>query len=229
MQTTLDGSMRIYRYMPYARYLAMISDDQIGMPRWTKWKDPFEGFLFQQYLKRWPNCQHAHLSTSLYCLCFSTDMEKDLIWRSYTPDCDGVRIRTTVGELASVLDDRFVLGKVSYKNQSDMKAIHDDAVRNSDLPIETLRDLFLYKLLGFEHDREMRLLTIDASLAEDIKNVPIDACSLFSHVMCDPRMDTTTFRRYKEEIEIAFAQKGQSVKVTQSTLYDPVRHLRLRK
>ncbi len=78
------------------------------------WEDPFEGFLFGQYLKRWPACQHKHLSTSLYCLCFSTDMEKDLIWRSYTPKCDGVRIRTTVGELASVLDDRFVLGKVSY-------------------------------------------------------------------------------------------------------------------
>ena len=223
----LEGSKRLYRYMPYTRYLAIISDDQVGMPRTTMWEDPFEGFLFQQYVQRWPACQHQHLSSSLYCLCFSTDMEKDQIWRSYTPARDGVRIRTTVAELASVLDDGFVLGEVRYKNRTHMRAVHDEALCDANRPIEKLRDLFLYKLLGFQHDREVRLLTIDASLGEDVKNVPIDACSLFSHVMCDPRMDTSTFDRCKDEIENVFARKGQSVRVTQSTLYDPVGHLGL--
>ncbi len=227
MQTELESSKQLYRYMPFNRYLAIISDDRVGMLRTTMWEDPFEGFLFRQYVQRWPACQHQHLSSSLYCLCFSSDMEKDQIWRSYTPDCDGVRIRTTVAELASVLDDGFTLGKVCYLNRKKMRALHDEALRVASRPIGELRDLFLYKLLGFQHDREVRLLTIDACLDKDVKNVSLDACTLFSDVMCDPRMKTSTFDRCKEEIENVFARKGRSVRVTQSTLYDPVRHLGL--
>ena len=83
MRRRLETDKPLYRYLPIGRFIEMLETNEIGFPATTQWDDPFEGFLLSKYLKEWPRREYNGLEDSIYCLCFSKDMEKDQIWRSY--------------------------------------------------------------------------------------------------------------------------------------------------
>jgi len=219
---------KIFRYMPVYRLIDMLSTNHLGMLNTTMWKDPFEGFLFDQYIEKHPRSPHCGLKKSLYCVCFSVDTETDQFWRSYTPANNGVRIRVPVDKLKSALDDRFVLASIEYKSRRKMKKVLKKHLKDDNHTAEELRDLFLYKLLGFHTDQEIRLVTIDDRNQETIKNVEIDIFGLIDDIMWDPRMPDTLCSIYREHIEKTYTLRGQkSPRIHKSTLYDPRKHLRL--
>lgn len=195
----LFGPDVLYRYIRIGRLEDMLSGDCIGMLNPSKWEeeDPFEGFLFKKYIDRWPDSNHRDLKNSIYCLCFSTDMEKDQIWKSYTPKKDGVRIKIKVEDLKKNFDDSFVLDDVKYKNRKTMREILEDLLKQENQNEESLRNLFFYKFLGFKNDKEVRLLTIDRSNSGDVKNVHIDVCSVIKKIMFDPRMSLKDYEYHK--------------------------------
>lgn len=218
----------IYRYMPVHRLIDMLSTNHLFMLKTTMWDDPFEGFLFERYIRRYPCSPHRKLREFLYCLCLSQDTETDQLWKSYTPEKNGVCIRVAVDKLKIALDDRFVLASVEYKNTTAMRKVLEEHLRNDSQTEEKLRDLFFYKLLGFHTDKEVRLLTIDPANEGSIKNVKIDTCEIIDDIMWDPRMPECLCEIYEESIEkINRSRDCNLPKPHKSTLYDPKKHLRL--
>jgi len=70
----------------------------------SKWEDPFEGFLFDYCVREFSQWhKFSDLKTALFCLCLSTDSEKDQIWRAYTPNRDGVRMKLNLSALEPFL------------------------------------------------------------------------------------------------------------------------------
>jgi len=225
----LQPDQTLYRYVTVQRFEEMLQEDRIPLVTTHKWKDndPFEGFLFNQYVEKWPDPNYDGLKDSIYCLCFSNDMEKDQIWRSYTPKNNGVRIAVTVSDLAAAFDDAFVLDCVRYRNKSDMKGVLEACLKNGGQNEEQLRDLFFYKLLGFQNDKEVRLLTIDHGTSGNVKKLLVDICDLVKDIRFDPRMARRCYKKHKSGIHDIYKSRGKGKPhITQSSLYDPKRHLR---
>jgi len=221
----LDSSLKqatLYRYVPLYRLLEVLSLNKLALMKTSKWEDPFEGFLFDYCIREFPQW-HAFrdLKTELFCLCLSTDMEKDQIWRAYASNRDGVRMKLYLSALESALGEEFVLGKVSYRVVSAIEELLRE-YRDDHAPSEDkLLKLFFLKRKGFKSDQEVRLLTTDASTTGDVKSVEIDARAVIAEVMFDPRMDGSLYSSYKDLLKSAVY--GFRGRIHQSQLYSPAK------
>ena len=154
------------------------------------WDDPFEGFLFNRWSDKNNSKEFEGLSTNLFCVCLSEEREKDQFWRSYTPNMDGVRIKINIKELSNYLKGKFYLGEIPYKNIPDIKSIIKEIDEKKFSTTEELMELFLFKRLAFQHDKEVRLLNPDFGSTDDVKKVDFDPYKVVNNLMFDPRMNT---------------------------------------
>ena len=221
----LDPSLRqanLYRYVPLHRLLEVLSLNKLTFMKTSKWEDPFEGFLFDYCVREFPQWHlFSGLKTSLFCLCLSTDTEKDQIWRAYTPNSDGVRMKLNLSALEPFLGPDYILGNVCYRVVSTIKKLLRE-YRDEQAPCEDkLLKLFFFKRKAFKSDQEVRMITTDASATGDVKSVEIDARAVIGEIMFDPRMDGKLYSSYKDLLKSdAYRFPG---KIHQSELYSPAK------
>lgn len=212
----------IYRYIPVYRLLEILSLNKLTFMRTNLWEDPFEGFLFDYCVNNFPQWKKfSDLKATVFCLCLSNDSEKDQIWRSYTPNRDGVRMKVNLDALESSLDDNYILGRVKYRWVKSLKGLLQKYKDDAEPSQEKLLELFFFKRKDFETDVELRLLTTDSSTKSDIKSIDIDAKGMIKEVMFDPRMDDGLYASYRRLIKSKVY--GFDEKVHHSKLYSPTK------
>jgi hypothetical protein len=93
---------RIYALNRFEELLAS-SDDALVNP--TKWDDPFESFFLEATEVKDNSTGEIislkNLAADWYGQCWSKKAESDAMWRIYSPDKMGVKVRTTVRKLIS--------------------------------------------------------------------------------------------------------------------------------
>jgi len=222
LDSSLKNSNKIYRYIPVYRLLEILSLNKLTFMKTNMWEDPFEGFLYNYCVNEFSQWEKfSNLKTTVFCLCFSSDSEKDQIWRSYTPNRDGVRMKMNLVALESSLGDEYILGKVHYKTVNIIKRLLRK-YRNDAKPCkEKLLKLFFLKRKSFENDVEVRLITTDSLITGDVKSIDVNAKGMIKEVMFDPRMDDGLFASYRSLLKSkAYDFKG---KVHKSKLYSPAK------
>lgn len=221
----LDSSLKnsnIYRYIPLYRLLEILSLNKLTFMKTDMWEDPFEGFLFDYCISKFSQWKEfSNLKTAVFCLCFSSDSEKDQIWRSYTPNRDGVRMKMNLAALESSLGDDYILGKVHYRVANSIKKLLRQYGDDAEPSKEKLLKLFFLKRKAFKNDMEVRLITTDSLTAGDVKSIDVDARDLIREVMFDPRMDDGLYDSYRSLLKSkTYDFKG---KVHKSKLYSPTK------
>lgn len=87
----------IYRIIDYDRLIEMIESKENLLSRPSLWDDPFENLLRhariqgQSSLYDYPGV----FGESIYAQCWSFSEENDLLWRAYSQNKDGVRLKST--------------------------------------------------------------------------------------------------------------------------------------
>jgi hypothetical protein len=103
-----DLDQPVYRIFPCHRLSEMFSERELVMVRPSSWDDPFENFLLQCGVI--DGCGKVTSLASLrdhwYGLCWTTNEDSDAMWRIYSPDKKGVRVKTTIRKLADTLRER---------------------------------------------------------------------------------------------------------------------------
>lgn len=212
----------IYRYIPLYRLLEILSLNKLTFMRTNLWEDTFEGFLFDYCVNNFPQWKEfSDLKATIFCLCLSNDSEKDQIWRSYSPNRDGVRMKVNLDALESSLDDNYILGRVHYRHTRVIKNLLCEYKEDKSPSEGKLIKLFFIKRKQFENDREVRLMTTDSSTKSDIKSIDIDAKGMIKEVMFDPRMDDGLYAGYRRLIKSKVY--GFDEKVHHSKLYSPTK------
>ena len=217
-----DNKLNLYRYVPVYRLIEIFSTKQIALLRTDMWqdKDPFEGFLYEHCVKDNKNWKQLRINRdNLYCLCFSLATEQDQIWRSYTPEKNGVMIKINATELVQSLKIGYLLGDIKYKNIDDVKELINETTANEKPAEKDLLELFLCKRLGFKYDREIRLMTIDFEETNAVKKIPFDPKTLIREIIFDPRMDDFSYEEHKEYITGKFSYDER--RIEKSGLYSP--------
>lgn len=221
----LDPSLkqdRLYRYVPVYRLLEVLSLNKLTFMKTSKWEDPFEGFLFDYCVREFPQWRvFSDLKTSLFCLCLSTESEKDQIWRTYTPNRDGARMTLNLPALRSSLGPDYTMGRVCYRVVGSIENLLNE-YRHDQAPSEDkLLKLFFLKRKAFKSDQEVRIITMDGSTTGDVKSVQIDARAVIGEVMFDPRMEGALYSSYRELLKSD--TYGFTGTIHQSELYSPAR------
>ena len=232
----------VYRFMPLEQLKEMCARKQNCLVRPKFWDDPFENFVFSAVGVE-ADGRHVDLAyrNDFYGQCWTDADETDAMWRIYSDDKDGVRVRCTPRKLLTGLyasgDPKFAeichfIGKVTYHPIEKLTALLENpeyarrAIWSGDgaKQCETL----LLKRTAFMHESEVRLLhqlpRTDAA-ADDLFFYPLDPVSMFDELVLDPRLEKGAADSRKTRL----TKLGFTCQIRQSKLYQlPKLRVRLR-
>lgn len=218
----------IYRIMPVHRLLECFQKKQLVLVPPKKWDDPFENLLLSAkvYLSTGETGDLQPIRDKIYGQCWTRHRETDAMWRIYSADKNGAKVKSTPRKLLDALkasdtqfrDIQCFVGRVSYMKQDDLvSTLKGLALFNPNG--SGIAESLMYKRREFSHEREVRLVYTGQS--SDVYSFAIDPNFAFDEVIFDPRMDGELYKAYSAAVRA----KGFTNRIDQSVLYKPPRNL----
>ncbi len=178
----------LYRILRFDRDVQILDRGELHFSHPSKWDDPFEKAVDNPAMK------------VAYAQCWCSKGVSDAMWRIYSSDKGGARIKIRKSSLdaciksaAKDLGGRAILRKVTYKPESQIKEKYKGLValskkqKNSTVALSSL----FYKRLAYSHEHEYRAVVYDVSgkhgSIDDGLKIKIDAHSLIDSILLDPR------------------------------------------
>jgi hypothetical protein len=222
-----DLGSNIYRVMGLDRFYELFENKQNVLVRPSKWEDPFENFILNAPA-RLPDGTIVSFgfNNDFYGQCWTKLTSSDALWRIFSPDKTGVRVRTTAQRLLATLqaglgewaNEQAYIGKVLYLSNKKLVTFGNEVFRTG-LNSRALAETLLIKRVAFRHEREVRLLYLERDKTEkDIYAYPVDPHALIDQVMLDPRLPREVANFSKDEIRRRTGFKGS---ILHSQLYAP--------
>jgi hypothetical protein len=231
LTSSLKPGTRLYRTLPLSRFYELFDNRENVLVRPKLWDDPYENLALKSPVEIGGQLGKFGFHEDYYGQCWTTQSISDAIWRIYSSDKQGVRIRSTVGKVLGELARgynpnlariRCFIGKVRYltdKQLLDFATNHFAGglamASNGKLIAETL----LVKRRAFKHEGEIRLIygASDGTDPDaDLFRYPIDPHAMINQVMLHPQLSATEAGHMKAEIQQRTGFKGP---VLHSQLY----------
>jgi len=231
----LEREETIYRIFPLKRFIELIKSKQLVLVTPEMWDDPFENFFLKAdaYDKQGNLVDLSNLRNAWFGQCWTKNADTDAMWRIYSPNKDGVRVKTTVGKLFDAIYDerdkfsrlRYFIGQVEYKTKQELESFMS-GITVSDMMFggqnKWLAASLLIKRDAFLHENEVRLLvnevnSDEAKLYNGLYKVSIDVISLIEEVCLDPRLGKEEYEFYQEAIKSLI---GEGIPIEKSDLYE---------
>jgi hypothetical protein len=200
--------------MDFAKFVSLLTTGRLFLARADRLGDPLEGSFprksIEARLKRRTISNESEfkklMQQYVYINCWhSNDVESAAMWRLYSDSKQAIAVTTTAQRLYNALPDRCYIGKVQYID-FDTEAIPD--VGYVQMP-------FFYKRKSFEHEREVRVISLSGTnAANDGAPVDIDLSSTLLDIYVSPESP----RWYREVVTDLVKRCGFSFPVRQSTL-----------
>ncbi|MCA2988896.1 MAG: DUF2971 domain-containing protein [Gemmatimonas sp.] len=228
--TDADASLPIYRIFSQSRFRELVANRANSLVRPVKWDDPFENALLKaQGILEDGTRVSVGFMDDLYGQCWTTNRDSDAMWRIYSPNMTGVRVRTTVGRLYEGLvascpqyhEISCFIGKVEYLSADSIVSRFTDSDWATSHVLDTSgcgqAATLLLKRPEFSHEKEVRLIYFANEKNRtdgDVYSYSIDPFALIDEVAFDPRWESGEFFAAKVE-----AEKAGFSNVVQSELY----------
>lgn len=186
-----DLDRYIYRIIPYDRFIINLKNNENVLVRPKLWDDPFENVLSL-------NSKFENNKYFTFAQCWTFSKENDLMWRAYSPNMDGVKLRTTPSKLIDsinnsknimkiisnprilhvALDEKgenseeieeFIEGFIGKVKYLSKKDVNDYLKRLfKDSNHRNIYDTFLLKRLAFRSENELRIVLYYCFTSDDI-------------------------------------------------------------
>lgn len=204
----LSEKMYLYRIVRFD-HAVQILKGKLYFSHPSQWEDPYETHIEHDY-------DHA-----IFAQCWTTASMSDAMWRIYSPNFLGVRLRTKAGALVQVMRDytsknkgfKRRLEKVSYLGQPKYHIATNKikaCIANSGLDGPSLgADLLCVKRSAFKHENEVRAIIYDPHAKREkggaLKGILVDAngMELIESILLDPRAPDEichAMRHYLKEV-----------------------------
>ena len=229
-----DLDTPIYRIFSLHRFMDLLASRMNGLVNPSKWEDPFENFFLLSEIvaprgERGERISMSKLAEDWYGQCWTFNADTDAMWRIYSRDKDGVRLRTTVRKLFHSFYDsadqlaslKFFCGRVSYYTEDQISALmrkltfRDVALGGQG---DKFAELLCIKREAFQHENEVRLLfqdTIPKRGTGGVVCFPLDVNAVCDDVVVDPRLTDSEALAVERKIRTA----GCVLPITKSPLY----------
>ena len=222
----------IYRVMPILRLFDALQGNNLVLVKPQKWDDPFENALLKA-----PVIDSQGLTASfsakdsIYGQCWTLHSETDAMWRIYSHDKFGVKIKSTPRKIHDALKAAFpknwelhcFIGKVKYLNQRDLLTTFD-SINLFRTDGSGIAESLLYKRKEFSHEKEVRLIYWTDKCVGEFLKYSIDPNSVIEEIVFDPRTDINFVKAFT----ILIQKAGFNNKIAQSSLYNPPKGLAIR-
>lgn len=234
--TDADLDKPIYRIFSFSRLEEIFNEKKLTLVKPKKWDDPFENFILNS-IGTLSDGREFQISfrEHYYGQCWSLTKESDAMWRIYSQDKDGVKVKTTIRKLFTPLFqvggqfrdiDKTIynlstfIGKVKYQGTNKLLTMLKDEKRMSGKIFDQSgwgqASTFFFKRVAFRHENEVRIIyNPENNNQDDIFKFDIDPIDLFDEIVFDPRMKEELYQEQKSKLK----SHGYNKKVIQSGLY----------
>jgi hypothetical protein len=203
-----SNDITIWRYLDFTKFVDLILTSQLHFTRSDKFDDPFEGDLkfkdFDVYKCMFANQAITKKYYFLNCWHINED-QSDAMWKIFLNTKNGIAIKSTIGNLIECLDksnDDVYISQVYYCDFNKItfdELIEEERKRMKQSFGEGI-NLFKYKRISFEHEKELRLMFIDLPIPHvtrdcperlhlDFKRIDINLNSLINEIVIAPFAD----------------------------------------
>jgi len=223
-----DLDRRIYRIISVERLLELFSTRKNTLVKPRKWNDPYENFILRSKVRLTSGeIVEYNFHEHFYGQCWTLHRASDAMWRIYSPNKNGIRIRTTIRQLLESLymsqsdlpDVKCYLGRVLYLNEKKLLDYANHIFDDDGVEVGSLFKSLLVKRLAFEHESEIRLLYYnlgEENSKNELYSYDINPNKLISQIMLDPRLSSIE----SEELKIRLKEMtGFEGKIKRSLLY----------
>lgn len=223
-----DVDTPIYRIFPRFRLLEMIKTNKNTLVKPRLWDDPFENAFLQSVgvTSGGEDVSLEVLRERWYGQCWTTDKDTDAMWRIYSQNKDGVRVKTTVRKIFSGLwcnfkpidaAERCFMGKVEYLERASIEEKINSYKIEYFAKSKNTANTLLLKRNEFKHESEVRILyqDIQSGSGDVIYQYDFNFKSLIEEVTIDPRATSDELNMFSDY----FSKIGVTAPVNQSGLY----------
>lgn len=226
--------IELYKYVSFSTLKRILKQGKIFINRVVdSWEDCYENFFLKCNFK----CGETEIDPTsfingVYGMSLTTLPESDAMWRIYSKDKLGVRIKTNAKKLFDTIyiDDECMaktwFGNVSYKTMDEFKKTISDKIEQTHNAIDVFNNIFpeteFMKRQEFAHESEFRVIVmLDSEQTRTYSQIKRLAFSInpndFIEEYClDPRLQDTEYEKQKEELIKIGADKN---KIMKSNLY----------
>lgn len=226
-----DIDTPIYRIFSFERFLELIAEKQLVLVQPSMWDDPYENFFLKTEVvsDTGEKVYLESLSDSWYGQCWTENEDTDAMWRIYSPEKRGVRVKTTIRKLFLTLYNtsdkyhslKYFIGKVNYKGKDEIiefikSTSFSEFIRGGQNT--QFAEVLCTKRTAFSHENEIRLIVDDIESkkgSEGLYKINIDPEDLFEEICLDPRLSINEYSAITKIIKCM----GVSTKIIQSDLY----------
>jgi len=217
----------IYRIISLKRLTELFDSSKNTLVHPSLWEDPYENFILKSKVKLLSGeiAEYTY-HENFYGQCWTLNQSSDAMWRIYSKDNHGIRIKTTVRKLLSSLyyggahkpDMSCIVGKVQYLSQEKLEHFANNIYSNGSLKKEYLFKSLLVKRKAFSHEKEVRVLYYDMKRNVDgqVFNYELNPHEFIEQLMVDPRLSVKDANEFKTKIKKITGYKG---KINRSLLY----------
>ena len=235
-----DLDKPIYRIISIERLIEMFESNALIFPQVKVWDDVYENFFVKSKFRE-INGEIFEIDDNLeeyYGQCWSLLKDSDALWRIYSPNKQGIRIKTTLKKIIKLIDyqntynsdsgigiteDTFI-GRVKYLSKSKMcENIQKEGIDTTNIMPNIIHSLFL-KRKEFLHENEVRVIywadnVYDSRLKENKKLVTfhINLNDFIEEISFDPRAEDSYISAYKNYLTGEY--KYPANQIVKSKLY----------
>ena len=226
----------IYRIFSFNRLEEIFQERRITLVKPKLWDDPFENFILNA-TGILPDGRQIEISArnNFYGQCWSLTKESDAMWRIYSHNKDGVKVKTSIRKLfmplfriggeyrmpdGTLYNLSSFIGKVQYSSTKVLTAMLRDKERMTgkmyDQSGKGQASTFFFKRVAFKHEQEVRLIYNSQGQSQpNIFKFEVNPVELFDEIVFDPRMDVTLY----EDLKMQVRGWGYDKEIIQSGLY----------
>jgi hypothetical protein len=222
----------IYRIMPFEYLENMFVKNENVLVRPMLWDDPFEHFILKSRIETEAGVTIEYpFHNDMYAQCWSFENKSDALWRIYTKNKDGIRIRTTIRKLANSLssavggsaDLMAYIGKVKYLPNGKMIEFARSIFDQEGLDVDDIFKTLLFKRPAFKHEKEVRLMfQVYGDDRPDTIPYQIYPHGLIDQIMINPLLTKKEADEMKVKIQYATGYQGS---ILRSMMYTPPKKL----
>jgi hypothetical protein len=162
-----------------------------------------------------------------YGMCWTFEPASDALWRIYSENKNGIRIKSTVDKVLqetikhyenSINLERIYSGIVKYYKLIELKKIIKGISPQAamQLPKNIAMNSLFQKREAFSHEKEFRFIVMMKKvLRKKYIEFPINLNEVIETIMFDPRIDNTIFEQRKRELK----KLGFAHTIRKSSLY----------
>lgn len=211
----LKDDMKLYRYLSLSQFLEFMEKRKVYLTNINYWEDTWEAPTGKIDIRDRDSIEKKELIGQSW----SMEDVSDALWRIYSKEKEGIMIQTTVRKFGLIKGIKIaMLGPVIY--YEDLEEILNKIENPMDY--DGISELGFYKRKAFEHEKEVRLITLNDSeyvdgLCQDSGHFlfELDPIEFIEGIIIDPRSEEW----YVDTIKYYCKRAGLLISPLKSDLY----------